>query len=244
MSTTAPRGALATPRRLAAPRRADGQVVAPRPQETVRRRRRAGVLGAAGAAVVVAAAVAGSVLAHHPPRRSGGLPYPLDIPPARRTPAQVTQARLMFGPHLSATGALFPLPPGWAARIPDLSNRVATRFALTPQARTITYSTFTSWSPDVISVYSDDPQSQSYRLASLSGTQCFMVDYRPGRPLRYGISSFSSRTQARDYCRAALPPASGWHSQWPDATRRYPPAPGSLPPLPSVPPIPTPPPGR
>jgi len=84
----------------------------------------AGVLG------VVVAAVGLSIAQSAPPRAATPrLPYPLDIPVAQRTPAQLVQGRLMLPVALLEARQLLQLPPGTKTQDMTPSTELMLRIA-------------------------------------------------------------------------------------------------------------------
>jgi len=167
----------------------------------------AGVLG------VMAAAVGLSITQGAPSRAATPqLPYPLDIPVAQRTPAQLVQGRLMLPVALLEAQQLLQLPPG--TRTQDMTPSTELMLRIASSVPTLNWSTQASWGPDVLAVYSPRRGTRAFQLAGLAGHTCWMLQFDYPH-VRYGWSQLAAGQQ----CLAAALPQSGWHDHWPVSTK-------------------------
>lgn len=157
--------------------------------------------------VMAGAAIAGLVISGSGSVTKVSAPYPLNIPVAKRTPAQLAQGRLMLPAHLAAIGQILPLSPSLASD--HLSPLQTAEVRLATTLPTLSWTTGASVSSTLISVASDSITMRTFTVAALAGGVCWYMQYS-ANGTRYGETT---RASGRG-CVANSAPKSGWQTNW------------------------------
>jgi len=173
---------------------------------------------ALGVVALLFAACGGS-----PPKpHAAAATYPLNIPVAKRSPAQKAEGRLMLYPFLSTRHMIPPLPPDLVGKVKHPSTVAEVRLSMgEPNIATTTGSSF---GPTVVAVYSTAITGNTYQLAMLGGKEC-LEEKLTKNSVQFGETSFAHETHLVQVngCTATLTPGSGWLAAWPPSSDVFPP---------------------